>query len=490
MLDISNIVRITVLEAGASLANANTSALALITHDNPVIPNFGEYRVYVSPEGVSKDFGAGSSTAKMANAVFAQSPNIVGGGGYLIVVPLLGDAKAAPAVINLTNRNLSNLPTEFVITFNVNGESKTLLINNLDTADLRTFEASLNKYLNTAGVKAALSGTLASANIRFSTTAIGNNASLAITATGNPTVGDLAVILNMVGQSARGADGGEEQLKEAILRSMENIYFFGVMFNEISDLPYSNSRLKEVAQLMQGMDKLLFVSTNIRDRVTDNFQAIADGGFTHTRCLFHGASMEDALLFQAAYASRAMSVNYNLENSALTMNLKTLNGVEKDDINQTFYGTLQTAGTDFYANFGVSKVISNGSNKFFDDVMNLLAIKLAVQVDLFNTLGTSPTKIKQTEEGMNFVKSNLRQVLEKFVRAGVLAPGEWNSSDTYGDAEKHKASIRQLGYWIYSLPIAQQSQADRSKRVAPPLQVAVKFAGALHSFDVVLFAEV
>jgi len=490
MLDISNIVRITVLEAGASLANANTSALALITHSKPVIPNYGDYRVYMSPEGVSKDFGAGSSAARLANAVFAQSPNIVSGKGYLIVIPLLGDAPAAPAVINLSERNLSDLPTELVLTLNVNGTNNEILINELDTSTLRNFEASFNKYLNAVGVEASLSGSLASANIRLSTVGTGDEKSLDILATQNPTVGDLAVILDAVGLFATGADNGEEQFKEAILRSMEKVYFFGVMFDEIVDVKYSESRFKEVAQLMQGLKKISFVATNIRDRVTDNFQAIADGGFTHTRCLFHGSSPSDALTFMAAYASRAMSVNYNLENSALTMNLKSLSAVEKDDIDQTFYGTLQTAGTDFYANFGVSKVISNGSNKFFDDVMNLLALELSVQVDLFNTLGTSPTKIKQTEEGMNFVKSNLRQVLEKFVRAGVLAPGEWNSSDTYGDAEKHKASIRQLGYWIYSLPIAQQSQADRSKRVAPPLQVAVKFAGALHSFDVVLFAEV
>jgi len=493
MLDISNIVRITVLEAGASLANANTSALALITHSNPVVPNFGDYRVYLSPEGVAKDFGAGSSVAKRANAVFSQSPNITSGGGYLIVIPLLGNADAAPAVINLSSRNLSDLPTELVMSFSVNGETKTIQVfkeNALDASTLRNFEASFNKLLNAIGVQADLSGSLASANIRFSTVGVGGNRSLNIIATPNPTVGDLAVLLGAVGQSATGADNGEEQFKEAILRAMEKVYFFGVMFDEIVDERYSESRFKEVAQLMQGLKKLSFTATNIRDRVTDNFQAIADGGFTHTRCLFHGGSPEDALTFMAAYASRAMSVNYNAENSALTMNLKSLSGVDKDDIDQTFYGTLQTAGTDFYANFGVSKVISNGANKFCDDVMNLLALELSIQVDLFNTLGTAPTKIKQTEEGMNFVKSNLRQVLEKFVRAGVLAPGEWNGSETYGNAEKHKASIRQLGYWIYSLPIARQSQADRSKRVAPALQVAVKFAGALHSFDVVLFAEV
>jgi len=256
MLDISNIVRITVLEAGASLANANTSALALITHSNPVVPNFGDYRVYLSPEGVAKDFGAGSSVAKRANAVFSQSPNITSGGGYLIVIPLLGNADAAPAVINLSSRNLSDLPTELVMSFSVNGETKTIQVfkeNALDASTLRNFEASFNKLLNAIGVQADLSGSLASANIRFSTVGVGGNRSLNIIATPNPTVGDLAVLLGAVGQSATGADNGEEQFKEAILRAMEKVYFFGVMFDEIVDERYSESRFKEVAQLMQGL---------------------------------------------------------------------------------------------------------------------------------------------------------------------------------------------------------------------------------------------
>jgi hypothetical protein len=225
--------------------------------------------------------------------------------------------------------------------------------------------------------------------------------------------------------------------------------------------------------------------------VTDNYQSIAGGGFTHARCLFYGGSMLDCLTFQAAYASRAMSVNYNNENSAITMNGKALKGIAADKaVDQTFFNTLKTAGTDFYGDFGVPKVISNGANGFYDDIVNTLALQLAVQIETFNALMSTPTKISQTEDGMNYLKTNARQVLEKFVRAGVLAPGEWNSSDTFGSPEKHTASIRQMGYWVYSTPLALQAQTERRQRIAPGIYMAVKFAGAFHSADLVLFVEV
>jgi hypothetical protein len=487
MLNIANIVRITTLAAGAKLANANTSALALVTHSKPISPNYGDYRIYLDALGVAKDFGTDSMAAKMANAVFSQVPNITSGGGYLVVIPLQGHVPAAPAVITLQGKNFENLPDKSAITLNVNGETKTLMLENLDKTTLRTLENSMNGFFRLAGVKVSLGGELKSASVTLSTSSIGKDASLTIVATPDNTLPDL---LDAVGQTASGADNGEEQLKEAILRTIEKTYYFGAMFDEISDLPYSTSRLKETAQLMQSLDKILFVATNLKDRVTDNFQAIADGGFTHTRCLFHGGSMEDSLIFQAAYASRAMSVNYSQENSAITMNGKALSGIAADgSIDQTFYNTLAGAGTDIYGDFGVPKVISNGANGFYDDIVNTLALKLNLQVETFNVLMSAPTKIAQTEDGMNFVKANLRQVLEKFVRAGVLAPGEWNSSTTYGNPEKHVASIRQLGYWVYSTPLAQQPQTDREKRIAAGTYIAVKFAGAFHSADLVLFVE-
>ena len=45
-------------------------------------------------------------------------------------------------------------------------------------------------------------------------------------------------------------------------------------------------------------------------------------------------------------------------------------------------------------------------------------------------------------------------------------------------------NIIDKGYYIYSKPIAQQSQVDRDARKAPLIQIAGKESGAIHSSSV------
>ena len=63
-------------------------------------------------------------------------------------------------------------------------------------------------------------------------------------------------------------------------------------------------------------------------------------------------------------------------------------------------------------------------------------------------------------------------------KIGFLASGVWNGNDvlelTAGDTLPN-------GYLIQSEPIDKQSQSDRDNRIAPPIYIALKLAGAIHS---------
>ena len=50
-------------------------------------------------------------------------------------------------------------------------------------------------------------------------------------------------------------------------------------------------------------------------------------------------------------------------------------------------------------------------------------------------------------------------------------------------------NIADFGYYVYSLPLAKQSQTQRDARVAPLIQCAGKDSGAIHSSDVVVMVE-
>ena len=88
-LDITNVVTISLSAAQTGLGEYNVHNLAIFTSDTAG-DTFGDlgYKIYKSPKEVGIDFGTTSTTYKMALAVFAQTPNILNGDGYLVAIPL------------------------------------------------------------------------------------------------------------------------------------------------------------------------------------------------------------------------------------------------------------------------------------------------------------------------------------------------------------------------------------------------------------------
>ena len=138
---------------------------------------------------------------------------------------------------------------------------------------------------------------------------------------------------------------------------------------------------------------------------------------------------------------------------------------------------------------GDPSVVSNGANEYFDVVYENMALKFYAQNNMYNALKTVGTKLPQTEAGVTVLKNALGQTFRQFVRNGVIAPGKWNSAQTFGDPEVFRANIQDQGWYIYSIPIALQSQSERESRVAPYIQGACKRSGAIHEADVLILVE-
>jgi hypothetical protein len=186
------------------------------------------------------------------------------------------------------------------------------------------------------------------------------------------------------------------------------------------------------------------------------------------------------------------SVNFNGTNTFQTMNLKTLVNVDPDlNLTQDIYNIAEQVGTDLYVSEGgLSCYASNGSNNYFDQVYAKLWLKLNLQVAGFNVLKTTSTGIPQTESGMQTLKAGYKQVLQQALACGILATGiPWSGPITFGDPVNFQNCIQKVGYYMYYIPIALQSEAQRIARQAPLMQIAVKFAGFDHSSDVLVVAE-
>lgn len=86
-LPITNVVNVSVAKPPAGLADYKVNNLAYFTKETPVNPITG-YAVYLDPASVGVDWGTSSETYQAAVAIFSQSPNILDGGGALIIAPM------------------------------------------------------------------------------------------------------------------------------------------------------------------------------------------------------------------------------------------------------------------------------------------------------------------------------------------------------------------------------------------------------------------
>lgn len=294
-------------------------------------------------------------------------------------------------------------------------------------------------------------------------------------------------VLNGNGYLTVITQGSAETLAAAITRTASLVQYFGILSTNI----LNGSQALAAAAVVQPLNKMLLVpSFTSSDMSTGSpLQAIVAAGYTQTRPLYYGGGSSLALNFAASYAGLAFSTNFDGNNTTQTMHLKNLVGVAADTtMTQTLLNTAVANGIDTYPSLqGVPKVFTSGANSYFDQVYGQLWLAGALQVAAFNYLAESATKVPQNEEGMNGFKGAIRQVMAQAVTNQFLAPGQWNSSTTFGTQTQFLTNISNFGYYIYSAPVSQQSQADRASRIAPLVQIAGKEAGAIQSADLIVY---
>ena len=96
------------------------------------------------------------------------------------------------------------------------------------------------------------------------------------------------------------------------------------------------------------------------------------------------------------------------------------------------------------------------------------------------------TKIPQTTRGLLQITDTIKKTLTRFVTNGVIAGGTWTLTDRFGDLNVFDKEIESIGFYVFPNPLSTQTTDERAERKTPPIQVAVKFAGAFHSIDIIL----
>jgi hypothetical protein len=184
----------------------------------------------------------------------------------------------------------------------------------------------------------------------------------------------------------------------------------------------------------------------------------------------------------ASLFGRAFSVNFQAQNSTITLAWKQEPGLAAEQLTSTQADALNRTHHNYYAAFNNNtNIVVNGqmaSGIYFDEIWGADWLANQIQVDVYNLLYTSPTKIPQTDSGMNQIATTIEGSCVRGVNNGLLAPGIWQQA---GFGQLKQNDFVSKGFYVYTPPLSSQAVADRAARKSVPFQVAAKLAGAVHS---------
>ncbi len=413
----------------------------------------------------------------MAAAFFAQAPNPIQTQGYLAIIPRL-QSVTVKAFVTIQQVNYQAVAT------GVGGNSITIAYSTGGTAG----EEAVSVVGSAITVQIA-SGLSTAKQIADAVNANVDAAALVVaTVYGDDSDAQTAPVSPT--NLANGTSSGTEPIHVAIIRTINEVYYFGTLIDAVP------TDIATLSRYIQSIDKMLFIASNVKADFAANgmIGSLAAANLNQTRGLYYNDGVtQDTINFAAAYASRGLSTDFAGSRTASTMQMKALVGFDPDStLDQTDLNTCLATGVDIYPPFGFQGLVAtgnlytSGANGFFDQIYNQFWLKFALQVAGFDFLAQTNTKIPQTETGMDGLKNAYRQVLKQSVDNGMSAPGAWNSPDVFGNPTSLIRCVADIGFYVYSKPVSQQLPADRELRKAPLVQIAVKMAGAIHTSSVIV----
>lgn len=347
----------------------------------------------------------------------------------------------------------------------------------------------LYNTVGTAGNSFTLVSAQASVTVSASTLLTGAVASsVGYATTGSGT--DISVMLRLTAATdialVPGYDA-ETPVQCAAALADASTLWYGLMF-QASVQPTINQSL-DVSALVEALDIRRIYGSTITDGnvlsslVSSDLASLQKAaGYLRSLCQYS----QNAYAIASAFG-REFSVDFTANKSTITLMYKQEPGVTGEDLSTTEANVLQDKRCNVFVDYvNDTKIIQYGvmsGPAFLDEIHGLDWLQDAVQNACYNLMYQSSTKIPQTDAGVNQFVNAIAGVCEQAVSNGLVAPGQWNAD---GFGELTTGQYLKTGYYIFAQPIALQSQSDRETRVAPPIQVAIKLAGAIQELDVII----
>ena len=239
---------------------------------------------------------------------------------------------------------------------------------------------------------------------------------------------------------------------------------------------------KDFADWAEAQDQAYFSACtnsvqayNTADTTNIGFYA-HNKGYIKTSVMYHD---NPQVYPDVSYAALALSVNYALENSTLTMKFKQLTGIETVPLTETQLSSLKARRINTYVSMGnsssvVREGVQSADSWFTDSHVNLSNYKEELQVEVFNVFMRNK-KVKYTSAGQDLLVSAAAKINNRYIRNGTFADREEETTDNETGYTTLPACT------ITPAPIYSATTSERANRVAPPIAIVAYEAGAFHS---------
>lgn len=301
-----------------------------------------------------------------------------------------------------------------------------------------------------------------------------------------PSVVDLSAILGLSQETyASKANGytpgglvSEAALIQTAARCAGRSIFAWTLDRKYRDTPDQ----KAFADWAEAQDQAYFsactnssLAYNTADSTNIGFYA-NNKGYIKTSVFYHN---NPQVYPDVSYAALALSVNYALENSTLTMKFKQLTGIETVPLTETQLSSLKARRINTYVSMGnsssvVREGVQSADSWFTDSHVNLSNYKEELQVEVFNVFMRNK-KVKYTSAGQDLLVSAAAKINNRYIRNGTFADREEETTDNETGYTTLPACT------ITPAPIYSATTSERANRVAPPIAIVAYEAGAFHS---------
>jgi len=483
-LNIGRLVRATVNLAPLAAARRGFGTL-LIAGDSNVINGRDRIRTYVDLESVAEDFGTSAPEYLSASLYFGQTPRPK----QLMIGRWLRTATAGliqGGILTTAEQAMANWTSITTGSFKISIDGVEQSVTGLDfsaATNLNGVASEINNVLT--GATAAWDGS------RFVITSATTGASSSVGyASAAASGADISAQLKLTSATALvPVPGYAAETPVECATALANLsgMWYGLTF-AASTMP-TDDQAVDVAAFIQGASiTRIFGFTETDTRVLDaawtTDMASRLKALNYTRSFVTYSANKYAV---ASMFGRAFSVNFSANRSTITLMYKQEPGVVAELLTETQAQTLKAKRCNVFVQYqNDTAIIQYGvmsGQAYFDEIHGLDWFTDALQTALYNLLYQSKTKIPQTDAGQNQLVNTASNVCAEAINNGLVAPGQWNA-DGFGQLERGQFLTE--GFYIYTQPMALQDQSIREQRIAPPIQIALKLAGAIHEIDAIV----